>query len=101
VSLRHRYIGPVTTDRYLLPLRQGTTAPQLSTIVNPTIGAQNYFDLSFTWDALENVQLYGGLTNLFDKDPPVVGSTSPSDNTFAATYDVLGRQAFFGITAKF
>src|SRR5262249_30099399 len=101
VSLRHRYIGSVTTDQYLLPLRQGKTAPALSTLVNPRLSAQNYLDLSATWDVLENVELHGGITNVFDKDPPIVGSQSPSDNTWAATYDVLGRQFFFGITAKF
>jgi outer membrane receptor protein involved in Fe transport len=47
------------------------------------------------------VQLYGGVDNVFDKNPPVIGSASPGANTFAATYDVLGRQVFFGVNAKF
>jgi iron complex outermembrane recepter protein len=101
VSLRHRYIGEVSVDSYLIPKRLHEPYPALSTLVNPIIAAQSYFDLSLTWNVLDNVQLYGGLDNLFDKNPPIVGSSSPSANTFAATYDVLGRQAFVGITAKF
>jgi iron complex outermembrane recepter protein len=65
------------------------------------IPAQSYFDLSFTWAVVDNIQLYGGLDNLFDKNPPVVGSASPSANTFAATYDVLGREVFLGVNARF
>jgi iron complex outermembrane recepter protein len=101
VSLRHRFINTVTVDSYLLPKRAGKAYPSLSTLVNPVIPSQSYLDLSFAWDVLQNVQLYGGLQNIFDKDPPIVGSSSPSANTFAATYDVLGRQFFFGVTAKF
>jgi len=101
VSLRHRYIGGVTVDSYVIPKRLGKTYPTLSTLVNPVIPAQSYFDLSFTWNVLDDVQLYGGLDNLFDKNPPIVGSSSPSANTFAATYDVLGRQVFLGLNARF
>jgi outer membrane receptor protein involved in Fe transport len=101
MSLRHRYIGGVTVDSYLIPKRLGTTYPALSTLVNPVIPAQSYFDLSFTWDLFDTLQLYGGLDNLFDKNPPIVGSSSPSANTFTATYDVLGRQVFLGVSARF
>jgi len=101
VSLRHRFIGEVTTDQYLLPRRAGNPFPALSTLTNPVISAQNYFDLSFTWEALDNLQFHGGLTNILDEDPPIVGSASPSSNTFAATYDVLGTQVFLGVTARF
>jgi iron complex outermembrane recepter protein len=101
VSLRHRYIAGVTVDSYLIPQRLGKASPALATLVNPMIPAQSYFDLSFTWDVVDNIQLYGGLDNLFDKNPPVVGSASPSANTFAATYDVLGREVFLGVNARF
>jgi iron complex outermembrane recepter protein len=101
LSLRHRYIGPVTVDSYLIPKRLGEPYPAVSMLVNPVISAQSYFDLSFAWDVLSHLQLYGGVDNLFDKSPPIIGSASPGANTFAATYDVLGRQVFLGINAKF
>jgi iron complex outermembrane recepter protein len=101
LSLRHRYIGSVTVDSYLIPKRLGEPYPAVSTLVNPVISAQSYFDLSFAWDVLSHLRLYGGVDNLFDKSPPIIGSASPGANTFAATYDVLGRQVFLGINAKF
>jgi iron complex outermembrane receptor protein len=99
--VRHRYVGEVTTDKYILPKRAGGTVPDLTTLTNPKLPAQNYFDMSFSYDILENVQVYGGANNIADKDPPVLGSSSPSANTYAATYDVLGTTFFLGGKLKF
>ncbi|PSJ19324.1 hypothetical protein CVH10_23455, partial [Halomonas sp. ND22Bw] len=42
-SVRHRYIGPVTTDRYIVPLRQNAeTAPPITNFAYPRLAAQNY-----------------------------------------------------------
>jgi outer membrane receptor protein involved in Fe transport len=101
LSLRHRFIGEVMTDKYILPKRAGGTVPDLATLTNPKLPAQNYFDASFTYDLLENTQLFGGINNIADKDPPVLGSSSPSANTYAATYDVLGTTFFLGGKLKF
>ncbi|KQU49874.1 TonB-dependent receptor [Sphingomonas sp. Leaf339] len=101
LSVRHRYIGPVTTDRYVVPLRQGSVAtPLLSAIPYPKLGDQHYFDLSFNLDVLKSVQLYGGANNVFGKDPPVT-TQGPNANTFSATYDVIGTEFFLGATLKF
>jgi outer membrane receptor protein involved in Fe transport len=102
LSLRHRFIGAVTVDTYILPVRQGlTTAPALNTLSNPVIPTQHYFDLSGTVAVNDRFQFNLGVNNIADKDPPIVGSAAPSDNTFAATYDVQGRTIFAGVTAKF
>jgi outer membrane receptor protein involved in Fe transport len=101
ISLRHRFIGAVTVDTYLLPLRSGGAVPAKNSLTNPTIPTQNYFDLSTAIDVARNVQLTAGVTNIADKNPPILGSAAPSDNTFAATYDVLGRTFFLGLTAHF
>lgn len=101
LSLRHRYVGKVTTDRYILPLRSGAAnAPALSSFAYPVLKAQNYFDLSFTYDVTKRLQFYGGANNLFGKQPPVT-TQGPGANTFAATYDVIGTELFFGATVKF
>jgi iron complex outermembrane receptor protein len=75
------------------------------------LGAQDYFDLAGTWGVRENVTLRFGINNLFDSDPPMVGSggsainncpTGPCNgNTFPQTYDALGRYLFFGVRADF
>lgn len=101
LSARHRYIGDVTIDKYVLPKRSGGVVPDLATLTNPTLPAQNYFDVSFTYDVLENVQVFGGVQNIADKDPPVLGSSNPSANTYAATYDVTGATFFMGGKLKF
>ncbi|MFA6116289.1 MAG: TonB-dependent receptor [Sphingomonas sp.] len=101
LSVRHRYIGSVTTDRYLLPLRAGATnAPPITNFAYPKLGAQNYFDLSFTLDVMKSLQFYGGANNVFGKQPPV-STQGPGANTFAATYDVIGTELFIGARVKF
>ncbi|MBL4802903.1 MAG: TonB-dependent receptor [Emcibacter sp.] len=72
----------------------------------PTIPSVDYFDLSGTYDVMENLSLRVGINNLFDKQPPIPGNNfggtaENSGNTFPGTYDTLGRYFFFGATAKF
>lgn len=100
-SVRHRYLGPVTTDRYIVPFRQGSTStPALSSIAYPRLGSVNYIDLSFNWDITKKLEFFAGANNVFDRDPPIT-TQGPNANTFSATYDVLGTEFFMGITAKF
>jgi iron complex outermembrane receptor protein len=100
LSLRHRYIDDVTVDRYLLPLRAGITAPAYEDLVNPKLDAQNYFDFSFSLDVGRSVEIFGGMNNLLDDDPPVVGSAQVRANTWPATYDYNGRVMFIGLTVR-
>lgn len=101
LSLRHRYVGPVTTDRYLVPLRQGSAAtPALDSIAYPRLNDQHYFDLSFTYDLKEGMQIFGGANNIFNNDPPIT-TQGPNANTFSATYDVIGTEFFLGASLKF
>jgi len=71
-----------------------------------TMKAQNYFDLSGSVDASDNLTLSGGITNLFDKKPPLAASTQnggngEQSNTFPTLYDVLGRAFFMSAKLKF
>jgi outer membrane receptor protein involved in Fe transport len=101
LSLRHRYIGEVVVDRYVLPTRRNAVAPALEDLTNPVLEAEHYFDLSFKWDLTDDALIYGGVRNLLDNDPPVVGSSQIRNNTWAATYDYAGREFFLGATLKF
>lgn len=101
LSLRHRYIGEVTRDAYVLPQRSGGTVPALDSLTNPVLEGQSYFDLSFAWKLPRSLELYGGINNIADKDPPVVGSAQANANTWAATYDVEGRVYYLGLNVKF
>lgn len=94
LSLRHRYLGPVTTDRYLLPLRQGSaTTPALSTLAFPRIKSQNYFDISFDVGVADKMRFYGGVNNVFNRDVPNVSSVG--------LYDPMGTELFLGTSFKF
>ena len=100
-SVRHRYIGPVTTDRYIVPLRQNAeTAPPITNFAYPRLAAQNYVDVSFSLGVTDKVEFFGGVNNVLNNKPPIT-TQGPSANTFSATYDVLGPEFFLGATAKF
>lgn len=101
LSLRHRYIGETTVDTYLLPKRLGAAFPDKAALTNPVIKAQSYFDLTGVYDLNEDMTLTAGVRNLFDKNPPIVGSSAPANNTFSATYDVEGRVVYASVTARF
>jgi outer membrane receptor protein involved in Fe transport len=101
LSLRHRYIGKATTDRYIVPTRQGSaSAPSLASIAYPTLAAQNYFDVSFDLDVNDKVEVFGGVNNVTGNMPPVT-TQGPNANTWSSTYDVLGSEFFLGATFKF
>jgi outer membrane receptor protein involved in Fe transport len=100
VSLRHRYIDSVTTDRYVLPQSAGLTPPLLATLTNPKFDAQNYLDLSFTYDFGEKAEIHAGVNNVLDTDPPIVAGFGGYGNTFPATYDYAGMTVFLGVTVK-
>ncbi|HEY0686754.1 MAG TPA: TonB-dependent receptor [Steroidobacter sp.] len=100
LSLRHRYIDDVTVDRYLLPKRAGATPPAYADLVNPKLDAMNYFDLSFSLDVGRSMEIFGGMNNLLDDDPPLVGSSQIRANTWPATYDYNGRTMFIGVTVR-
>lgn len=101
LSLRHRYMGKVTTDRYLIPNRQGVAnAPSLESFAYPVLNDQNYFDLSFNYTFKPGMEIFGGANNVFNNKPPIT-TQGPNANTFSATYDVLGTEFFLGATLKF
>ncbi len=100
-SAQWRYIGAskfdgnVVSNSYLY-------AGSIDTL-DASIGAYSYLDLSLTWKVKPKLTLRAGVNNVMDKDPPILndgvtGSGTP--NTFNS-YDELGRQIFFGITADF
>lgn len=67
------------------------------------IPAYDYFDLAARFGLGENLDLTVTVTNLFDKQPPIVGQNAGatsynSGNTFPSTYDTLGRT--YGVAAR-
>jgi len=70
------------------------------------IGAEYYFDLSayyrFGFGSVKNLELYGGVSNLFDNKPPVVPVDFISNLATNPThYDVIGRRYYMGVRLAF
>lgn len=74
--------------------------------------AQNYFDLGATVDVTDQYSFRVGVSNVFDREPPLVSSGSPggvgngcatgcNGNTYPSVYDALGRYIYAGVTLNF
>ena len=94
VSLQWRHISAVDYE-------DGAT-----NTLDAKIGAQDYFDLTTTWDIGDHLQWRLGATNIFDRQPPLVTASACASvicngNTYPGTYDSLGRYIFTGVTMNF
>lgn len=67
----------------------------------PQVAAKDYFELTLDQNIGEHFDLSLGIINLFDEDPPFLGSANKDANTDPATYDVLGRRFFLRFTARY
>jgi outer membrane receptor protein involved in Fe transport len=102
VALTWRYFDPVEAE--------GTNpSPQLAGEVPLTdlrLGSRSYLDLTGAITFFDDYKLRIGVNNLLDRDPPLVGQDNCpagicNGNTFAQVYDVLGRQWFATVIARF
>lgn len=104
ISAQWRHFNKVTLDAF-------DSDPQL---VNPGIAyetdrvldSQDYFDLTATWTMRDSVNFRVGVNNIFDKSPPLTGSSNCptgacNGNTWPQVYDAFGRYVFVGLTADF
>ncbi|MGM9482552.1 TonB-dependent receptor domain-containing protein [Roseateles sp. NT4] len=70
------------------------------------IKAFDYFDLNGSWQLTKNVKLSMTVNNLFDKQPPFIGTgigpgASNFGNTFPGVYDIIGRRYTATVQANF
>ena len=109
VSLTWRYIGSVKLDNndadpsLHFAVTSWNTANSGYNAFAAQFASFSYFDLAGSWSVHRNLELRGGINNLFDKDPPLATYEIVSGgaaNTYS-TYDALGRQLFVAFTAKF
>jgi outer membrane receptor protein involved in Fe transport len=105
LTLRWRYIGGSDVDR-------ASPNPLLAAPYYPWtahIPAYSYFDLSASIPLTTGINFRLGVNNITDKNPPLVlngtysdcPNTTCNDNTWAGTYDALGRYIYAHISAKF
>ena len=75
--------------------------PAAATLTNPKFDAMNYLDLSATFDFGDKAEIYAGVNNVLDEDPPIVAGFGGYGNTFPATYDYAGMTVFMGVNVSF
>lgn len=104
--------GFLPSNRYLFVGTVTNQGPARSELAGNSydfnrIKAYNYFDLNAQFDIERRFQFTVGVQNLFDKQPPIVGSpgtgstSANSGNTFPSTYDPLGRSYSASVRVKF
>ena len=74
-----------------------------STVDFGKISAYDWFDLTLRFNVTDNFTMTATVQNLFDRQPPIVGSSIGSTsfnsgNTYPSTYDALGRR--FAVSAR-
>jgi outer membrane receptor protein involved in Fe transport len=67
----------------------------------PYVGSENYYALSFDYLISDSIELFGGIHNLTDNDPPLLAGNQSQSNTDPSLYDVYGRRYYLGVTARF
>ncbi|WP_293903393.1 TonB-dependent receptor [Phenylobacterium sp.] len=103
VGLQWRHFSRVRLDAYDKDPQLNNTGLQYAT--DRALATRDYFDLSLNWKT-KNVAFRAGVNNLFDRDPPLNGSSNCAaavcnGNTFPQVYDALGRFLFVGATVDF
>jgi outer membrane receptor protein involved in Fe transport len=82
-----RYIGEMSNAANVGTSGTGAGVPAVS-----------YFDLNARYRISPTIELWGVVTNLADKEPPIYPSVGSSD---LATYDAIGRRFTVGLKVKF
>jgi iron complex outermembrane recepter protein len=103
-SAQWRYFGKVTLDAYNSDPQLNNPGLQYET--DRTFHSTSYIDLTANFTVHNNLNFRVGVNNVFDKDPPIVGSSNCpvgacNGGTFAQVYDALGRFVFVGLSADF
>lgn len=65
------------------------------------LGSYNFFDVSGSFRATDNLELTLGINNVLDKEPPLVGSTLSLNANSIGGYDQLGRYIYSTVNLEF
>lgn len=69
---------------------------------NVPVDTQFYWDLAGSYTVNETIELFAGVSNVLDEQPPLIGFRAGGDsNTQAQLYDTVGRRYFIGTTVRF
>ncbi|MFN3835603.1 MAG: TonB-dependent receptor domain-containing protein [Glycocaulis sp.] len=97
-SVRWRHVGSMD---YVNTNGTPGTTDQLLVANGGELGAFNYIDLTGSFDLRSNTSLTVGVNNLFDREPPMVGSTLSLNANAPGGYDQNGRFLFARINLRY
>jgi outer membrane receptor protein involved in Fe transport len=110
-GFKDRVVGNFTVgmEGFQLNYRLDYLGPLVDTLGEGAIRIPAYtyhnFQAKFLVGPEANMELYMGVNNAFDKQPPRFGDTNPvtwpGTQTVANTYDLYGRMLYAGATFKF
>jgi iron complex outermembrane receptor protein len=67
-----------------------------------TVSAEAYWDIFASVKLMDELELFGGVNNVTDNQPPILGFAAGGDaNTAVQLYDVIGRQFYVGASVRF
>jgi iron complex outermembrane receptor protein len=89
VGAKWRYFGEVEYD--------GAE----NNLIGNKISGQSYIDLVGRFYVNDAVTVQLGVNNIFDKEPPLVGSVLANTNTIGGFWDLLGRYVHLNVTTRF
>ena len=77
-------------------------APDAHTNTQFPIDEVFYWDLGANWYINNRFEVFAGIDNVLDEQPPLIGFRAGGDsNTQAQLYDTVGRRFFIGTTVSF
>jgi len=97
-GIRWRYIGKMD---YKNPNGSPGTSDRILVANGNKLSAMNYLDLSGSWSLNKHIELSGGVNNIADKTPPLVGSSLSLNANSPGGYDQLGRFFFANLNIRF
>jgi iron complex outermembrane recepter protein len=104
LSAQWRFIGKVGLDNNDPDPSLFGASVRVLNEANAQLPNMSYLDLSAIYTFYEGISIRAGVNNVLDEDPPIIATNfsggAGTPNTFPS-YDLLGRQAFVGFTAKF
>ncbi len=94
--------GPASVRAELEYIGQFDLSEQAFPLADDEIDPEVYLDLFGSYDINESTQVFLGVNNVLDNDPPIIGFRAGGDvNTNPQLYDVIGRRYFAGVSFRF
>ena len=94
--------GPALLRAEMQYIGDFSLSPLSGPLVDDRLEPEVYVDLFGSIAPIDHVEVFAGISNLFDNDPPIIGFAGGGDsNTNPQLYDVLGRRFFAGVKVRF